>query len=260
VPIRNGVLGILTASVALSGCALKSDVRRVETELAAIKAESAARDSATAARLGDLIMLQQTMLDSMQAGRRALVGVRGDLSGEHFTIQQLLVQVQELTGQSQQRLSELRAQLESERAAPVGEVPSDMGGGVAPPAGGGPSAEQMYQVSVQQLRRGSLGTARLGFRQLIQTHPSHERVPDAIYFLGETFPTQPDSAGQYFSRVIREYPSSPRAPTALYKLGLFAEQRQDPAEATALYRRVVDQYPSSDAASLARDRLRALGQ
>jgi tol-pal system protein YbgF len=181
------------------------------------------------------------------------------LSREHITIQQLLVQVQELTGQSQQRLSELRAQLESERVAPVDAMPLDTAGGAGPPAGGGPSAEQMYLVSVQQLRRGSLGTARLGFRQLIQSHPNHERVPDALYFIGESFTAQPDSASQYFSRVIRDH-SSPRAPAAIYKLGLLAEQRQDPAEAAAMYRRVVDQYPSSDAASLARDRLRALGQ
>lgn len=258
--IRPGLLGILAATVALGGCALKSDVRRVETELAAIKAESAARDSATAAQLAQLIIVQHRLLDSIQAGSRALMGVRGDLSGEHHTIQQLLVQVQELTGQSQQRLSELRAQLESERVVPVDAVPPDTSGGAGPPAGGGPSAEQMYQVSVQQLRRGSLGTARLGFRQLIRTHPNHERVPDALYGIGESFPTQPDSASQYFSRVIQDHPSSPRAAAAIYKLGLFAEQRQDPAEAAAMYRRVVDQYPSSDAASLARDRLRALGQ
>ena len=94
--MRTGLLGILAATVALSGCALKSDVRRVESELAVLKAESAARDSAAAAQLADLIVLQQRMLDSMQAGRRALVGVRGDLSGEHFTIQQLLVQEVEI--------------------------------------------------------------------------------------------------------------------------------------------------------------------
>ena len=146
------------------------------------------------------------------------------------------------------------------RSPPPAEGPPDTAAGVAPPGGGGPSAEQMYQVSVQQLRRGSLGTARLGFRQLIQTYPNHERAPDALYFIGESFANQPDSASQYYSRVVRDHPRSPRAAAALYKLGLLSEQRQDPAEAAALYRRVVDQYPSSDAASLARDRLRALGQ
>ncbi len=256
--VRIGVLGILAATAALGGCALKSDVRRVETEVAMLKAESAQRDSAAAARLVELITLQQQMLDSLQAHQRALTSARGELSGEHYTIQQLLVQVQELTGQSQQRLSELRAQLESERAAPA--VPAEGAAGADVPAPTGPSAEQMYQVSVAQLRRGSLGTARLGFRQLIQTYPQDERVPDALYFIGESYSAQPDSAAQYYTTVVRDHPSSPRASSALYKLGLLAEQRQDPAEAGALYRRVVDQYPTSDAASLARDRLRALGQ
>ncbi len=256
--VRRGVVGILAVASLVSGCALKSDVRRVETEVAVLKAESAQRDSAAAARLTELITLQRQLLDSLQAHQRALVSARGDLSGEHYTIQQLLVQVQELTGQSQQRLSELRAQLESERTVPA--PPAEGAAGQEPPPAAGPSAEQMYQVSMQQLRRGSLGTARLGFRQLIQTYPQDERVPDALYFIGESYASQPDSAGHYYGLVVRDHPRSPRAASALYKLGLLAEQRRDPAEAGALYRRVVDEYPSSDAASLARDRLRALGQ
>ena len=41
------------------------------------------------------------------------VGVKGDLATDLYNIQQQLVQLQELTGQSQQRLSELRTQLEA---------------------------------------------------------------------------------------------------------------------------------------------------
>ncbi len=254
---RTAWAGILAAATAVAGCALKSDVRRVETELALMKLEAAQRDSVAARRLAEIIAVQQRILDSLRGTDRRLTAVRGELSGEHFTIQQLLVQVQELTGQSQQRLSELRAQLEAERQTDRAPVAGDTGAG---PVARDPSAEQMYQASLQQLRRGSLTTARLGFRQLIQSHPSSERVPDALYFIGESFAAEPDSARAHYVQVVQGHANSSRAPAALYKLGLLAEQRQQPDEARNLYRRVVDDYATSDAASLARDRLRALGQ
>ena len=51
-----------------------------------------------------------------------------------------------------------------------------------------------------------------------------------------------------------------RAPSALYNLGLLAERRKDNAKAKDAYQRVVQKYPQSDEAELARDRLKALGR
>ena len=51
-----------------------------------------------------------------------------------------------------------------------------------------------------------------------------------------------------------------RAPSALYNLGLLAERRKDTAKAKDAYQRVVQKYPQSDEAALARDRLKALGR
>jgi TolA-binding protein len=45
----------------------------------------------------------------------------------------------------------------------------------------------------------------------------------------------------------------------LYKLGLLAERRKDLEVARGFYQRVVRDYPRSDEAALARDRLKTLG-
>ena len=35
----------------------------------------------------------------------------------------------------------------------------------------------------------------MGLRELLESHPEHERVPDALYFVGESFASDsPDSA------------------------------------------------------------------
>ena len=60
--------------------------------------------------------------------------------------------------------------------------------------------------------------------------------------------------------MVDKYATSPRAPSALYNLGLLAERRKETAKARDAYQRVVQKYPQSDEAALARDRLKALGR
>ncbi len=245
--------------IALGGCALKSDVKRVETEVVLLRQETARRDSVRAARLTEIITLQQELMDSLGTAvtqtQRTVRAMQGSVSNDLYNVQQQLVQLQELSGQSQQRLSELRAQVEARGQ----EVARDTAAAAAGPAPA--SAEQMYQASLQQLRRGSLTTARLGFRQLVQAYPTSPRVPDALYFIGESFSSdQPDSAVVYYQNIIGSHPGSARVAPSLYKLGLLAEQRGDAAQARTYYQRVVSEFPRSDEAALARDKLRASGQ
>jgi tol-pal system protein YbgF len=123
------------------------------------------------------------------------------------------------------------------------------------------SADQMYEASLGQLRRGSASTARLGFRELLKSYPTSDKVPDALYYIGESFRTEnADSAAAYYDMVARNYPQSARAASALYNLGLLNERASRTAAARDAYQRVVQTYPRSDEAALARDRLKALGR
>jgi tol-pal system protein YbgF len=119
----------------------------------------------------------------------------------------------------------------------------------------------MYDASLQQLRKGSAGTARLGLQELVRAHPESELVPDALYFIGQSYASSaPDSASAYYRKVVDEHPKSPRAAAALYNLGLLAERRKDTAAAKEAYTQLTKSYPKSDEAALARDRLKAIGR
>jgi tol-pal system protein YbgF len=251
----------LVAGAGLGGCgASKNDVQMVQGEVVLLKAEMARRDSARAAQLDQVIQVQRQIMDSLNSTRRSVAQVRGDLSTDLYNIQQQLVQLQELTGQSQQRLTELRTRLEARGAQmEASPVPGDS----ARPTGegGSASADQMYEASLAQLRRGSLSTARLGLREMLRQYPTSERAPDALYFIGQSFASEnPDSAAVYYRQVVDKHPTSPRAAAALYNLGLLAERRKDMAGARDAYQRVTQKYPQSDEAALARDRLKALGR
>lgn len=261
---------LLSGVLVLGGCATKGDLQRVEDQLVLSRQETARRDSAAAADLADIMALQQRILDSLAQGQRRLAAMqgslqsfKGDMNTELYNVQQQLVQVQALTGQSQQRLTELRTQLDA-RGEQVAAASRNEGTAGTPdsarPAPAGPSADQMYEASLNQLRRGSPGTARMGFQQFVKTFPADPRVADATFFIGESFAGDtPDSAAVYYAQVAKDYPRSARAPSALYKLGLLAERAKDPAAAKGYYQRVIKNYPTSDEAALARDRLKSVG-
>ena len=259
-PLGTLILGVALLAP-LAACASKGDVQNVQAEVSLLRAENARRDSTRAAELGEVIRMQKGIMDSLNISRRAVGQLKGDLGTDLYNIQQQLVQLQELTGQSQQRLSELRTQLEARGAEIQSTGPAAPGDSAQPQGASNPSADQMYEASLAQLRRGSTGTARLGLRELLKNYPTGQRAPDALYFIGQSFSTEnPDSAGVYYTQVVDNYPTSPRASSALYNLGLLAERRKDVPKAKDAYQRVVQKYPQSDEAALARDRLKALGR
>jgi tol-pal system protein YbgF len=264
-PIRLALVPVLGLA---AGCALKGDVRRVELQVASVRADLARADSARIAQRDSMLAVIAALQAALTAQQSFLVQMRGDLRTELLNVQQQLASVAELTGMSQQRLTELRTRImeqQQQLGAPPAAAPA---GGAAPgppvgPSGNpaGPGPEQMYDVSLQQYNRGSWATARLGFREFLRVYPTHERAPDALYYVGETFAREaPDSAAAVYEQVVKQFPNSPRAPSALYKLGLLAEQRGDKAGARRYYARVTAGYPRSEEANLARDRLQRLGR
>jgi tol-pal system protein YbgF len=246
-----------------AGCALKGDVRRVELQVEALRVERAREDSQHVAAVDSVRRLLGAVQDRLVAQQAYLVQLRGDVKTDLLAVQQQLVSVQELTGQSQQRLTELRGRLEEQARQPVPKLDTSRG---APPAGpsgnaAGPGPDQMYDLAYQQYRASRYGTARLGFREFLRLFPTHERAPDALYFIGESFAGEnADSAAAVYQQVVKTYPTSPRAPSALYKLGFLAEQRGDKGAARTYYARVIAGYPRSPEANLARDKLQRLGR
>jgi tol-pal system protein YbgF len=253
-----GAALLFCGGAALAGCATKGQVRLLQAELTTLRVESARRDSIRAAALAALLTMQSRIMDSIGATRVALAGLDARFQNDLTAVQRQLIQVQELTGQSQSRLTELKAQLDSRAdQSAAGRIQTTPGDSSARPSG--PSADQLYQNARRQHTRGAFTTARAGYQQFLQGYPSDTRAPDALYYIAETFGDQgPDSATAYYTQVIGQFPQSARAPTALLRLGKLAENKGDKAGAIRYYDRLVRDYPRSDDVEIARDRLKTL--
>lgn len=249
--------------VALAGCAMRGDVARLERQLAEHQRATSIRDSIAWVQLSEVTRLLRSVQDSQAAQLLAMTRLRADVRGELLSVQQQLVAVQELTGQSQQRLTEIREDLarRAQAAAVVDtSAPTPMAPGQAAPPAAGESPEQLLDLSVQQLRRGSPGAARTGLTEFLRLYPDHARAADAWYFIGEAWTAEQraDSAGAAYREVTRRYPRSPRAAASHYRLGLAALAAGRNSEARLAFQRVATDFPNSEEAALARERLRTL--
>ncbi|MDF1505953.1 hypothetical protein PYV61_23575, partial [Roseisolibacter sp. H3M3-2] len=124
---RLALVAVLPA--ATGACfATRTDVRVLQQDIASARAEAARADSARARQPDAAAAQLRAAQDSLRSLSQRAAGFQGDAKDDLRAIREQLIQVQELTGQSQRRIQELRASL-------AGRAP-----GVAPGGGGTPGA------------------------------------------------------------------------------------------------------------------------
>ena len=147
------LLGALT----LQGClATRQDVALLQDELRTLRATVAASDSARAQDARTLLAAVRRTDDSIRAVGTRVGRLQGEMSDQFLEVNRQLIAVQELTGQSQRRLQELRASLEDQAmsAPPAVTAPAPASpDAAATPALPGPN--RLFEVAREQLDRGS---------------------------------------------------------------------------------------------------------
>ncbi len=244
----------LALPLILAGCiASKSDVTVLQQDIMLVRSEAAQSDSARRQDIQRVMRSMQSLTDSVSAVATRLTRLRVDVQGRFSAIEEDTRRLQELAGQSQSRMQELRAAVESRTAA---QAPAPSAG--APPVVPGPN--QLYQLGRDQLLRGSTAAARTAFEDLLARYPESDVAAEAQFYIGETHAAEGNvqQADQAYARVATAYPQSPRAATATYKRAVAAEGARRTREARQLYNEVISKFPRSDEAALARDRLRDL--
>ncbi|NIR42527.1 MAG: tol-pal system protein YbgF [Gemmatimonadetes bacterium] len=263
----NNEIGRLLLVLALAGtsaCATKKDVDRLETGLASVRGQQAAIESRLEA-------LESAVTAALEEQRSLSLQTRGDIRQQLDDMERQLVEIQELLGQSQIVLQNLRTRIDQRQESDaefMEAVQDDEPSGAAdtlpaagPPSGGGGGVRDLYAAAIEQFRRGAYNTARAGFQELLETYPADELAPDAQYYLAETYREEEEArrAIREYRRVVELYPNSRTAPTALYKAGLLQVGQGNRDEACQFFQRILAGYPRSDESRLARDQVDRLG-
>lgn len=147
--------------------------------------------------------------------------------------------------------------------APTVGAPRPNTGRPVPPAGAGagPSPQQLYDTAYGDYTKGRYELSIAGFQDYIERYPSTDLSDNAQYWIGESNFSERkfDEAIRDFDTLLKRWPQSDKAAAALLKKGLALQELNRRAEAVVALQYVIHEYPGSDEARLARQRLTSLG-
>lgn len=245
----------VAALVAATGCfASKADIALLQDEIRTMRAMEARADSAQLVRVDEALLMMRRTNDSLRALSHRFGAFQANMSGEMFELGKQLITIQELTGMSSRRIMDLRAAME-ERSQALQQP--DTTAAAAPNT---PGPAQLFTAASDLMRRGSHGTARQGFEELLRLYPGFEQASLAMLYIGQTYTEERRTAeaDSVYSLVVTRYPRSADAATALYKYGLSQLSQGRTAAGRAALNRLLREFPSSTEAELARERLRSI--
>jgi tol-pal system protein YbgF len=255
----------------VSGQALQQDVAQVRQDLNSLTLAVHRGRGDTETVVGQLD--RRTREQSAESGKQsAALNARLDaLSAE---VARVSARVDELS----QRVETMGRGAPSGGATPVppparAGAPAPSVAAVPPPTrSGGASAEESYQAAYLDFSKGLYPLAVSGFRDFLRRFPDSPLADSSQYWIGEAYfsmaratASQPEKARenleqavQEFRKVVVAYPRGSKVPTALYKEALALVDLKQTALAQARLQYLVEHFPQSEEAPLAKERLASL--
>ena len=169
-----------------------------------------------------------------------------------------------------ERVSELAEALEAIKTQTALSLPAPLDPGhpatpaTAPVAGAGaapavppPAPRELYSQAYADYARGNYDLAMQGFSEYLRAYPGTDFSDNAQYWIGECLYGKKmyAEAIDSWNTLLKDYPASDKLPDARVKKGMALERLGRRSQALVEYRFVVDRYPTSQAARIARERL-----
>ena len=284
---------VLWVGVFLSGCASVRDVRILDNEvdkiysnLNALQKENKALENKISALSAENQKFRTDLLfrlENVQSEMRTLstgveeykdylsrpskeIGrVKEDVEGRLKGLEEKRKNLEERNKAQEEKMREMEDRLkgvegkmkqaEPEKASSAQEVPSERKEGSA-------GMGNLYKAAYETFQKGNAEGARKKFEAFLKQYPNTELSGHAQFWIGETYFQKKDyeKAILEYEKAITKYPEGSKVPAALYKQGLAFLELGDKANARNLFRRVIERFPRSEQAELAKKRLEAMKQ
>ena len=240
--------------------AANKDVERLAVQIATLQGQLAelqrsAEESRTELRrLTELVAEQNALLKKGASDRRQ----------QDETITASVKDLNDRVAELAEALASLKAQAvplpPSDPGAPspaaaTGAEPGASAAGVqAAPAA---APRELYSQAYADYARGNFDLAVQGFGEYLRAYPGTDFADNAQYWIGECLYGKKmyAEAIEAWNTLFKDFPASDKLPDGRVKKGMALERLGRKSQALVEYRYVVDRYPNSQAARIARERL-----
>jgi tol-pal system protein YbgF len=237
--------------------AANKDIERLSLQIAAVQGQLAELQRAAEETRTELHRLTELI-----AEQNALVTRNG--TDKHQQDEAVMASFRDL----HDRVAELAETLDALKASGFTPLPpaatdatgaATADGTAAPtaPTAPAPAPRELYSQAYADYARGNYDLAVQGFTEYLKNYPDTDFTDNAQYWIGECLygKKQYEDAIEAWNVLLRDYASSDKIPDARVKKGMALERLGRRSQALVEYRYVVDRYPSSQAARIARERL-----
>jgi TolA-binding protein len=266
---------VFSAALAAAGCASGVD-EAVQQDLAQMRKDLDGLNLAVHRSRGET----ETVLSQLERRTREQSGESArQVSAMNARIDGLTAEMNRLSAQLDELVQRLNSQSRPQGAGPGGRpapspvpTPSPSGGARSPGDG---TAEESYKAAYLDFTKGNYTLAIAEFREFVRRHADAPQADGAQYWIGESYFSMGRAAAsagqaekarealeqsvQEFRKVFVNYPRGRQVPTALYKEALALVELKQVKVAQARLQYLVDNFPQSEEAPLARERLKNLG-
>ncbi len=167
--------------------------------------------------------------------------------------------------QLDQELDTLRRAIDQRQGAAAGQGAATTARATPAPAAQPPAArigtttpaqpaESLYQEGFDLFKKREYAKAREKFQGFLRANPSSDFAEGAMYFVAETFFAEKDyeNAILRYEELLVRFPKGRRVPAALLQQGFAFRELGAPRDARIAFQKILDAFPNSTEATLAK--------
>jgi tol-pal system protein YbgF len=259
---------VLVATLLATSClaagplfAANKDIDRLAIQIAALQGQVAAIQRANDEALAELKRLSELVAEQNALVRKGAADRRQQDEAVAVELKEIGERVSELA----EALQAIKTQTALSLPAATDPVAPAPAAGTAPPVPGASPApaaptqapRELYSSAYADYARGNYDLAMQGFAEYLRAYPGTDFSDNAQYWIGECLYGKKMYAESIdsWNILLKDYPASDKLPDARVKKGMALERLGRRSQALVEYRFVVDRYPTSQAARIARERL-----
>mgnify|MGYP001091585790 FL=1 len=246
------ILVLLGLGVANSSSAVEIERRQINSYQTQPPSNSSRGNQTQSSANNSLWELYQ----QIQSLQNEVLELRGLVDQQNYAIEQLKSKQKQLYTDLDQRLQASSSQSASVNEDDVNEsAPNEL---KAPDE----AQKTLYKAALSAIKAQDYERARQQLEDLVETDPEGFYAPTAYFWLGEVAaaqqPADLEQAVTQFTKVAETFPEHNKASTSLYKLGQLHGRLGNPDEAKQQLETLIQRYPESREAELAKSYLKQL--